>query len=129
MHTRVFYSSKPELYIDDSEYERFEGVLSRRPAPGLAHADFQHHITGLLRPVEERLGGRVAQEWSISDGSGNWLTPDVTFSYPEFKTTRRGHLLAPVYLWSRSARPINLSKSYSTSASAIEDGRPPIIGS
>lgn len=44
------------------------------------------------------LGGRVAQEWSISDGSGNWLTPDVTFSYPEFKTTRRGHLPVPAYL-------------------------------
>lgn len=98
MATWPIETSKPEPYIDDSEYERFDGVLSRRPVPGLTHSDFQTLLPNLLRPYEERLGGRVGPEWSISDGSGNWLTPDVTFSYPEFKTTRRGHLLIPAFL-------------------------------
>jgi Uma2 family endonuclease len=44
------------------------------------------------------LGGKVLQEWSVSDGKGSWLTPDVTFSYPEIKKTRRNHLLVPAYL-------------------------------
>ncbi|HEX7361860.1 MAG TPA: Uma2 family endonuclease [Bryobacteraceae bacterium] len=98
MATWPIETSKPEPYIDDSEYERFEGVLSERPGPGLEHSDFQRHVVDLLRPYEAQLGGRALQEWSISDGSGNWLTPDVTFSYPEFKTTRRGHLLVPAFL-------------------------------
>ncbi|MGH9772575.1 MAG: Uma2 family endonuclease [Candidatus Acidiferrales bacterium] len=98
METWPIETSKPEPYIDDSEYERFEGELSRRPVPGLNHAGFQRRMTDLLRLYEGPARGKVLQEWSISDGSGNWLTPDVTFSYPEFKTTRRGHLLVPAYL-------------------------------
>jgi Uma2 family endonuclease len=91
-------ASYPEIYIDDSEYECFDGVLCERPAPGLDHARIQLQMTDLLRPFQARLGGRVLQEWSISDGSGNWLTPDVTFSYPEIQTTRRGHLRVPARL-------------------------------
>jgi Uma2 family endonuclease len=98
MATHPLEPAQAEPYIDDSEYERFEGVLSERPVPGLSHADLQRRMTDLLRPFERSLGGRALQEWSISDGSGNWLTPDVTFSYPEIKTTRREHLLVPARL-------------------------------
>jgi Uma2 family endonuclease len=87
-----------EPYIDDSEYERFEGILSERPVPGSDHAELQLKMVLLLRPYLAHLGGKVLQEWSISDGSGNWLTPDVTFSYPESKQTRRKHLLVPARL-------------------------------
>jgi Uma2 family endonuclease len=98
MATHPLETAQAEPYIDDSEYERFDGVLSERPVPGLDHADMQRRMTDLLRPFEQQLGGRALQEWSISDGSGNWLTPDVTFSYPEIQTTRRGHLRVPARL-------------------------------
>jgi Uma2 family endonuclease len=58
----------------------------------------QRRMTDLLQAFEQRLGGKALQEWSISDGSGNWLTPDVTFSFPEIKLTRREHLLVPARL-------------------------------
>jgi len=98
MATHPLEAAQSASYIDDSEYERFDGILSERPVPGLDHAQMQRRITYLLRAFEERLGGQALQEWSISDGSGNWLTPDVTFSYPEIKMTRREHLLVPARL-------------------------------
>jgi Uma2 family endonuclease len=98
MATHPFEAAQTEPYIDDSEYEQFEGILSERPAPGSDHAEFQLKMVLLLQPFVAQLGGKVLQEWSISDGSGNWLTPDVTFSYPEPKQTRRKHLLVPARL-------------------------------
>lgn len=98
MATHPLEPAPAEPYIDDSEYERFEGVLSERPAPGLEHAETQLRMVCLLQPFAARLGGEVLQEWSISDGTRNWLTPDVTFSYPEIRTTRREHLLVPARL-------------------------------
>jgi Uma2 family endonuclease len=98
MATHPLETAQTEPYIDDSEYERFDGVLSQRPVPALDHAEMQLRMLLLLRPFMERVGGKALQEWSISDGSGNWLTPDVTFSYPEIQTTRRGHLRVPARL-------------------------------
>ncbi len=98
MATQPIERTRPELYLDDSRYERFEGLVSERPVPGVSHAEMQRRIVDLLIPFQTRLGGKVLQEWSISDGSGDWLTPDVTFSYPEIQTTRRGHLLVPARL-------------------------------
>ena len=85
-------------YIDDSRYEFVDGMLSERPMPGREHAKLQDRIKELLQPFQATLGGEVLQEWTISDGKGNWLTPDVTFSYPEIQTTARDHLLVPAYL-------------------------------
>jgi len=85
-------------YIDDSRFECVNGGLLERPMPGKEHAGLQERVRELLRPFAAELGGTVLSEWSISDGKGNWLTPDVTFSYPEVKTTRRGHLVVPAYL-------------------------------
>jgi Uma2 family endonuclease len=98
MATHPFEAAQTEPYIDDSEYEQFDGILLEREVPGLDHAEMQRRMTDLLRPFEQQLGGRALQEWSISDGSGNWLTPDVTFSYPEIQITRRKHLLVPARL-------------------------------
>lgn len=98
MATQPLGASQPTKNLDDSQYERFESALSERPVPGLEHAELQRRIVDLLVPFQQRLGGKVLQEWSISDGSGDWLTPDVTFSYPEIKTTQRGHLVTPARL-------------------------------
>jgi Uma2 family endonuclease len=98
MATQPLETRQPETYVDDSLYEQFEGILSERPVPGLEHAELQRRLVDLLLPFQARLGGKVLQEWSISDGSGDWLTPDVTFSYSEMTTTRRGHLVAPARL-------------------------------
>jgi Uma2 family endonuclease len=98
MATHPFEAAPAQPYVDDSEFEQFDGILSQRPVPGRTHAEMQLRMTDLLRPYGRQLGGSVLQEWSISDGSGNWLTPDVTFSYPEIKLTRREHLLVPARL-------------------------------
>ena len=98
MATQPIQRNKPEAYVDDSLFERFDGVCSERPVPGLEHARVQRRVVELLSPFRDKIGGEVLQEWSISDGSGDWLTPDVTFSYQDMKTTRRGHLLVPAYL-------------------------------
>ncbi len=88
----------PDRYIDDSEYECIDGRLRQREVPGRRHGKLARHVESLLLPFANTLGGDVVSEWSISDGAGGWLTPDVTFSYPEFKGTRRDHLVAPAYL-------------------------------
>lgn len=98
MATQPLKRTRHDQYLDDTHYERFNGAASERPVPGLEHAELQRLMVDLLLPFAAQLGGKVLQEWSISDGSADWLTPDVTFSNPEIKTTRRGHLLAPAYL-------------------------------
>jgi Uma2 family endonuclease len=85
-------------YVDDSRYECLDGQLLERPKPGREHARMQQRVSGLLSAPMKEWGGEILPEWTISDGSGNWLTPDVTVSYPEAKTTKRGHLLVPAYL-------------------------------
>jgi Uma2 family endonuclease len=98
MATQPLETGQSEAYLDDSQYERFDGNVFQRPVPGLDHAELQRRMVDLLLPFQDPLGGKVLQEWSISDGSGDWLTPDITFSYAEIQTTRRGHLLAPARL-------------------------------
>jgi Uma2 family endonuclease len=83
------------IFIDDSEYEMcLNGQLRRRPVPGQEHAALQLYFIEQLRPATQKLGGRVLQEWSLSDGE-HWLTPDVMMSGVEYRLTRRGHLWAP----------------------------------
>ncbi len=84
--------------IDDSEFENFNGQLTRRPVPKEEHADYQFLLVNLLDAVVKPLGGKARQEWSISDDGGHWLTPDVTVAPPDFKRAKNNHLLIPAYL-------------------------------
>ncbi len=86
-----------DVWIDDSRYERLDGQLTERPVPGEAHADLQLKVLIALLPFQDTFGGKARQEWSVARGN-DWLTPDVTFSYPEFKTNKIGYLIAPAYL-------------------------------
>ncbi|MGA8025657.1 MAG: Uma2 family endonuclease [Bryobacteraceae bacterium] len=85
------------VYLDDSRYEMLNGQLLERALPGLQHAKIQAAIKDLLTPFTKRLGGEVAQEWTIVHDK-DWLTPDVTFSHRDYKIDRVGRLIAPAYL-------------------------------
>ncbi len=85
------------VYVDDSRYECLNGELRERPLPGLQHAKLQAAIRNLLLPFTKELGGEVLQEWTIIHDK-DWLTPDVTFSYRDYKIDRIGRLIAPAYL-------------------------------
>jgi Uma2 family endonuclease len=82
-------------YVDDSEFENVNGLLRRRPVPGFDHGALQTHIVDWLKPIAKARHSKVAGEWSLSDGEGHWLTPDVMMSGPVHRLTRRGHLWAP----------------------------------
>ena len=84
--------------IDASEFENFNGQLSRRPVPKEEHADYQFLLVNLLDAMVKPLGGKARQEWSISDDEGHWLTPDVTVAPSGFKRAKNNHLLIPAYL-------------------------------
>ena len=84
--------------IDDSEFENFNGQLTRRPVPKEEHADCQFLLVNLLEAIVKSLGGKARQEWSISDDGGHWLTPDVTVATAGFKRAKNNHLLVPAYL-------------------------------
>ena len=98
MATQPIDQSELNVYVDDSRYERIGGRLLERPLPGLEHAELQKRIVELLSPFAEASGCKVHSEWSISDAAGNWITPDVTLSNPDWKITRRGHLIIPAHL-------------------------------
>ena len=91
-------SLKSGQYVDDSRYEYLDGRLLERPAPGLEHAELQSKMQSLLAPFGHASGATVLAEWSISDGTENWLTPDVTFSYRDSNVTALGYLLVSAYL-------------------------------
>jgi Uma2 family endonuclease len=82
-------------WIDDSRYECVSGVLRERPVPGYEHAKMQKVCVRLLDAIAEAHGGQVLSEWSIGDGRGAWLTPDVMFALPGFRTAHNGHLCPP----------------------------------
>jgi Uma2 family endonuclease len=79
-------------YIDDSEYENVDGHLRRRFMGGAKHSDVQFYLVGALRKITTL---KVRQEWSILEGKGRWLTPDVTVADAEYRLTRSGHLWVP----------------------------------
>lgn len=83
--------------VDDSLYECIDGHLVERGVGGEIHASSQFEITVLLRPFVKELGGQVLPEWTIANGA-DWLTPDVTFSYPDYKINEIGRLIAPAFL-------------------------------
>jgi Uma2 family endonuclease len=88
-------ASEQNEWIDDSRYERVNGQLRERSVPGFEHTTVQQACIDVLRPIAKSFGAAVRSEWSLSDGHGNWLTPDVMLALPGFRRAENGHLLPP----------------------------------
>jgi Uma2 family endonuclease len=92
----------PPLVLEDphdnpEQYEFVRGCWRKKESAGRAdHSDIEFVVLSLLRPIAQRLGARVKQEWTVVHGPEK-IIPDVTFSFPN-PEIRDGYLVAPAFL-------------------------------
>lgn len=96
---------------DPEQYEFLRGQWRKKEAVGRAdHSDIEFVVLSLLRPIAQRLGARVKQEWTVVQGAEK-IIPDVTFSFPN-PGVCEGYLVAPAF--SRCRKQIHRAEAEET---------------
>jgi Uma2 family endonuclease len=95
-------ATPPPLVLENphdspEQYEFVRGQWRKKESVGRGdHSDIEFVVLSLLRPIAQRLGARVKQEWTVAYGTEK-IIPDVTFSFPN-PEIRDGYLVAPAFL-------------------------------
>jgi Uma2 family endonuclease len=77
------------------QFEKINGGIRPRVTPDAMHEVVRTYCMDVLRLPVDRYSGRILADWSLANGDGDWLVPDIMVSTTDLRMDPNGSLLVP----------------------------------